>query len=251
MKRIHFVGGEKGGVGKSVLARVLAQYHIDRNRPFAAFDGDLSNGALMRYYGDYSTAIDISDFESVDEIAEAAAENGLDVIVDLAAQSARDIDRWMNETGLLELGAELGIGVTFWHVMDDGSDSVRLLEKTLETYGDAPEYILVRNLGRGSDFSLLNESEAKAIADGYGAQTIDLPGLHPGTMRKIDRVGASLWAAANNKDEARGPSLGIIERQRVKVWLNKAYAQLDAALPVVEEAAEPMSDEWSQLPESV
>jgi len=46
-------------------------------------------------------------------------------------------------------------------------------------------------------------------------------------MRKIDRVGASLWAAANNKDEAVGPTLGMLERQRVRVWLSNAYKLLD------------------------
>ena len=46
MSKIHFVGGEKGGVGKSVLARLLAQYHIDRGLPFSAFDSDRSHGAL-------------------------------------------------------------------------------------------------------------------------------------------------------------------------------------------------------------
>ena len=30
MANIHLIGGEKGGVGKSVVARVLAQYMIDQ-----------------------------------------------------------------------------------------------------------------------------------------------------------------------------------------------------------------------------
>jgi len=230
MIRIHFIGGEKGGVGKSVLARILAQYHIDRNKPFNAFDGDLSHGALIRYYGEYSQAVDISNFESVDQIAEVASEQGCDVIVDLAAQSARSIDRWMEESGLVELAEEIGITVTMWHVMDDGTDSIRLLDKTLSTYGSGPEYILVRNRGRGSDFSLFDKSAAKAKAESFGAQTIDLPQLHAGSMRKIDRIGASLWSAANNKDTSIGPTLGLLERQRVKVWLNKAYAELDRVL---------------------
>ena len=29
MATIHLIGGEKGGVGKSLLARILAQYFID------------------------------------------------------------------------------------------------------------------------------------------------------------------------------------------------------------------------------
>ena len=248
MIRIHFVGGEKGGVGKSVLARVLAQYHIDRNIPFTAFDGDLSHGALIRYYGEYAKAVDISKFDSADQIAEATAELGCDVIVDLAAQSSRNIDRWMEESGLVELAEEIGLVVTLWHVMDDGSDSVRLLEKTLSTYGSGLEYILVRNHGRGSDFTLFDKSETKTKAESFGAQTIDLPQLHAGSMLKIDRVGASLWSAANNKDKSLGPTLGLLERQRVKVWLNKAYEELDSVLEtsVIDED---LSDEFK--PEAI
>ncbi|MDO9048516.1 MAG: hypothetical protein Q7U66_12385 [Methylobacter sp.] len=40
MSAIHFIGGEKGGVGKSVVARVLAQYMIDNEIPFIGFDTD-------------------------------------------------------------------------------------------------------------------------------------------------------------------------------------------------------------------
>ncbi|WP_022950446.1 hypothetical protein [Leucothrix mucor] len=230
MTRIHFVGGEKGGVGKSVLARVLAQYHIDKEKPFTAFDGDLSHGALVRYYGDYTQAVDIASFESADQIAEAAVESGCDVIVDLAAQAARPLDSWITESGLVDFSEDAGVGITLWHVMDDGTDSVRLLEKVLDTYGAGPQYILVRNHGRGGDFSLFDESDAKARAMALGARVMDLPSLHAGSMRKIDRAGASLWAAANNKDKVKGPTLGMMERQRVKVWLSKAYAELDKAL---------------------
>lgn len=230
MSRIHFVGGEKGGVGKSVLARLLAQYYIDHELHFSAFDGDLSHGALVRYYGEFSSPVDISRFESADQIAETAAESGHDVIVDLAAQASRPLDRWMGETGLTELGAELGIRIILWHVMDDGTDSVRLLGEVLGTYGAGLEYVLVRNLGRGSDFSLFESSEEKERALALGAQIMDLPSLHAPTMRKMDRTGASLWAAANNKDPQAGPALGLMERQRVRVWLNKAYGELDPLL---------------------
>lgn len=44
MSHIHFVGGEKGGVGKSVTARLLAQWFIDRGESFAAIDADQSHG---------------------------------------------------------------------------------------------------------------------------------------------------------------------------------------------------------------
>ena len=40
MSYIHFIGGEKGGVGKSLVARILAQYFIDKNLSFQGFDTD-------------------------------------------------------------------------------------------------------------------------------------------------------------------------------------------------------------------
>ena len=44
MARLHFIGGEKGGVGKSVVARILAQYFIDRQIPFLGFDTSMLLG---------------------------------------------------------------------------------------------------------------------------------------------------------------------------------------------------------------
>lgn len=230
MSRIHLVGGEKGGIGKSVLSRILAQYYIDKELPFKAFDADLSHGALMRYYTDFTSPVDIRNVESTDKIVEQAAESGQDVIVDLPAQASFTIDQWMTETGLSDFCKEIGIILTIWHVLDDGTDSVRLLEKAIETHGEGPEFIVVKNYGRGSDFSFFEESEAKSKAEAVGARVIELPGLHAGAMRKIDRIGASLWAATNNKDESLGPILGIMERQRVRTWLNNSYKALETVL---------------------
>ena len=90
MSTIHFIGGEKGGVGKSVVSRLCAQYCIDRAIPFAAADADGSHGALMRFYADYARPIDLTDFASADQILELATEQERRVLVDLPAQS----DRW-------------------------------------------------------------------------------------------------------------------------------------------------------------
>ncbi len=227
MSRIHFIGGEKGGVGKSVMARLLAQYYIDREIPFKVFDADLSHGAMLRYYADYSESVDLTEFESADRIIEQAAESGVTTIVDMAAQASKHLDRWVSEAGLLEFADELGIALTFWHVMDDGADTLKLLRNLLDGYGKSASYVVVRNYGRGSDFSYFDASENTSLVQDLGARLIDLPGLHPPTMRKIDHISASFWGAAHNTRSELGPSLGLLERQRVKTWLNKTYAQLD------------------------
>ena len=54
MANIHLIGGEKGGVGKSLMARILAQYLIDKQLPFLGFDTDRSHGALVRFYAGFA-----------------------------------------------------------------------------------------------------------------------------------------------------------------------------------------------------
>ena len=91
MAHIHFIGGEKGGVGKSLVARLLAQYLIDHEQPFIGFDTDRSHGALMRFYAGYASPVVVDSYESLDAIIEAAvADPAVDgtqrcILVDLAA----------------------------------------------------------------------------------------------------------------------------------------------------------------------
>jgi len=230
MSSVNFIGGEKGGVGKSVLARLLAQYFIDRALPFVGFDTDRSHTSFSRFYADFASPVLVDSYEGLDQVVSvfdrsAEAPERPRVIVDLAAQTALPLARWVQDSDLISLLGDLGVAVNFWHVAEAGRDSVVLLEKLLATYGSGPGYVVVRNLGRGSDFSELDQSEAMQLALHLGARVISLPLLHEASMRKIDRQDLSFWAAVNR---ASGPdALGLLERQRVKTWLKKSYEAFD------------------------
>ena len=109
MANIHLIGGEKGGVGKSVVARLLAQYFIDHSIPFLGFDSDRSHGALMRFYANNTSPVLVDRYESLDAIVEAATENAeRRILVDLAAQAQEPLTKWMDESQLLEVAREIG-----------------------------------------------------------------------------------------------------------------------------------------------
>ena len=230
MSSLNFIGGEKGGVGKSVAARALAQYFIDREQPFTGFDTDRSHTSFTRFYADYASPVIVDSYEGLDRIVAALEGGSADtpvpsVIVDLAAQTAAPLARWVQDSDLLALLAEMGVTVNFWHVADAGHDSVDLLGRLLTTYGAGPGYVVLRNHGRGSDFSQLDASPAMAKARELGAYCIDLPALHETSMRKIDRQNTSFWAAIHDRNCP--DCLGMLERQRVKTWLRNAYASFD------------------------
>ncbi len=227
MTRLHFIGGEKGGVGKSVVSRILAQYFIDRSIPFLGFDSDRSHGSLLRFYGDYAAPVVIDQYDGLDRLVEAAAaQPDRRILVDLAAQTYGFLTQWIEESGLLDLRDELGLSLTYWHVMDSGRDSADLLAKLLDRFGDRLPLVVVLNAVRGGDFSILETSGALDRAKELGATVITLGRLQDSTMQRIDAHNTSFWAASTrgNKD---GASLGLLERQRVKYWLQKAYDEVD------------------------
>ena len=189
MATVHLIGGEKGGVGKSVVARVLAQYMIDNEIPFVGFDTDKSHGSLLRFYADYASPTIIDSYESLDAIIEVAAQNSNQrVLVDLAAQTHQAFAKWIDESGVLELAEELDIKIYYWNVMDSG---------------------------------------VKERALAFNAQVMILKRLHAPVMTKIDSNSYSFWAA-KNKDDKSLDALGLLERQRVKIWLNHAYKQIES-----------------------
>ena len=223
MAKVHFIGGEKGGVGKSMTARLLAQFYIDHDKPFLGFDCDASHGTFSRFYSEFASPIIIGEEDSLDGMLAALEEQpDHDLIIDLAAQAAQPLGKWIEETDVFGLLDELGYQVCLWHVMDDGADSVALLDKLLNRYQQpSVDFIVVKNLGRGSDFGRFEKSASYELAQQRDALIIELPKLQTKLTQKIDFNNSSFWAVANNRS-----LMNIAERQRMKVWLRNAYQQL-------------------------
>ena len=159
LSKVHLIGGEKGGVGKSMVSRLLAQYFIDHQLPYIGFDTDRSHGSLLRFYADYASPALVDSYEALDRIIEAAVEQpGSRVLVDLAAQTHEPLVKWMDESGVLDMADLSGITLNYWHVMDSGRDSVDLLARLLDRFGQRLHYVLVRNQLRGDAFGQLERS---------------------------------------------------------------------------------------------
>jgi hypothetical protein len=224
MSRIHLIGGEKGGVGKSFFARVLCQYFVDRDQPLAAIDADLSHATLARCYGEFTQAIDLERLESADGILDRALGADRRVVVDLPAQSLRLLDRWLESGQVISLARELQVPFTFWHVTDGGHDSVKALQLLLDRHGRSFRCVAVKNHGRGRSFELYDEARIPVLLDQYAGRQLDFPELDAATAHAVDRAGASFWAASQ-----RGETGGLTQlaRARTRRWLDQCYDGLD------------------------
>jgi hypothetical protein len=220
---VHWIGGEKGGVGKSVVARLLVQYWIDRAIAFRAFDTDRSHGALLRYYSGYAEPLDPTRFEELDRIVDAIEEPVEEVVVDLAAQTESDVEAWLASGEVIPLFERLGHELWWWYVIDDGKDSVRLLSRRLDRLERGVHPVCVLNRGRGRDFMLFDEAKLADRVLQRGGDLIEIPELHPRSMLKMDAYDKSFWAAIHNEDPEEGPCLARMERERAKVFIRRSH----------------------------
>ena len=123
------------------------------------------------------------------------------------------------------MAQEGGYSLAYWHVMDSGKDSVDLLKKLLDRFEARLNYVVVLNQLRGDNFDIFDKSPEKSRLAELGSPVISLKRLHEPVINKIDAGSTSFWAA-KNRSETDVKGLGILERQRVKMWLNSAYAEI-------------------------
>jgi hypothetical protein len=193
MSTIHFIGGEKGGVGKSVVARLCAQYCIDRAIPFVAADADGSHGALLRFYSDYTRPIDLSEYESADAILGLATESERRVLVDLPAQSDRLLSAWIQEAGMSRRGERRARRVLARD--DDGKDALITPDRLLSRWRRRRLVLHRQEPGRARlPRSTIDRDARRRRPTGRHDAGPARPG--PGGGRSTARR-ASFWAAVN------------------------------------------------------
>ena len=87
------------------------------------------------------------------------------------------------------------------------------------------QYVLVRNQVRGADFSGLEQSGEQSRAIGMGAHVVSVKKLNEHIIQKIDAASSSFWQAKASDKDSTG--LGLMDRQRVKMWLRDVYREID------------------------
>ncbi|MBW4566423.1 MAG: mobilization protein [Mojavia pulchra JT2-VF2] len=224
MPTIHLIDGEKGGVGKSLVARTMIQYCLDKKMPFVPVETDRSNPDVAGVYkGICQLAVfteDEKQADKADRIFELAMSKT--VVVNLAAQSHRAVQSWIEKNQLIELGESEGVSFCKWFVSTGGYDSLNLFRQSVNSSGDKISHILVKNFGLCDDWEHVNSDTAiQNIVKKYNIKTIDFPKLAYKERNIIDQNRLTFAEARAYKE------FGIISKQRVVNFLKLAYAAFE------------------------
>jgi len=223
---IYYVGGSKGGVGKSKLSFALIDYLITLEKKVLLLETDTSNPDTYKTHHPHEKDnmickiidLDVSEgwiklVNYADEFPEHVA------VINSAARSNTGIKKYgemLRET-LSELDREL---VTFW-MLNRQRDSLELLRGFLNAFPDALIHAC-RNMyfGAPEKFELYNKSKAHEII-GKKGKTLDFPDLADRVADKLYSDRLPVWIAL-----AEFP-LG--DRVELRRWRQKCAEMFQAA----------------------
>lgn len=231
MPTIHFVDGEKGGVGKSMFARCLAHYFECHQLDYTLVDADTNNDVFDCYGGIADISFKLADEEialssveanKVDQIFEAALEKP--VLVNLPANVHEQVTYWITSNDLLSelITEESGVTIIKWFLSNGEFDSLKAFNTSLGTFEDKLSHILVRNKGLLTNWSKSEQSDLyQETYKQHQFTVIDFPGLPKTEQNYIQELRIPLSQILTNRD------LSILSRQRLTKFVRETLAAID------------------------
>jgi hypothetical protein len=235
-RRLILVPSNKGGIGKTTVAKVIGEQHRRKNTGCIIVDADAGVGGLLRHLGDRDAEGEIlpaqsiesgvlaidwhQDVRSRDAIADVLA-HGRDVLIDLPGGSLGTLKALADETDLFEVVRSAGFEPTI----------VCCVTPYRETWGDVrdvqawlpnADIVAVVNEGFGDheDFTEWRSSKTRvALLAGRGREII-FPRLEPRIAARI------AWHRLRFCDAPTSELLAVLDRGRVHHWLRRATAAI-------------------------
>jgi hypothetical protein len=223
--RLILTHGEKGGVGKTTAARVIADFLDSREAQFRAFDAEGETGQLLRFHSQATTPIDVTKAVSVAPVLDYLMDGGGKrlALVDLGARTGADLKGWLYRAGALEEAEDGGLGITVVYVLGGAVDSVGHLKECYDELGRVVDYVVVKNYGVANSFELYEQSNIREELLNNGAREIAFPALDGAVYQSVDKASISFQDFIDN----RGGDFSYTERRYCRTWLRECFLELE------------------------
>ena len=229
--RLILTHGEKGGVGKTTVARILADYLVSRDTTFRAFDAEGATGQLLRFHPEETDAVAVESAAAIAPVLDYLMESSGQrlALVDLGARSGEDVKSWLYRGGAREEAEAARLGITVVYVLGGAVDSVGHLKECFAALGREVSYLIVKNFGVAGKFDVYDNSKVREELRAAGAREIEIPALDGSVYQSVDKSSLSFTAFA----DGRGGTFGYTERRYCRTWLRECFVALDAAATVL------------------
>lgn len=228
---IVVTGGDKGGVGKSFVARIKAALLRSTGQIVVGFDGDARNAHLERYYG---RAMAVArphlrrEHGWADLYAgwEGAPDDAV-VLIDLPGNIGDTVERELVRIHRIAEALDRDL-IHVW-VCDEEEDSVTLLRR-VQGLAHAANTLVVLNGRFGAsprDFELWNASDLRTELLAHGARETYVPALPIRPRTKIARARCPF-------DDVSAARLAVWERVDFDMWWERVAVAFKGFLEMME-----------------
>lgn len=244
--------GEKGGVGKSTLARGLLDLDRTDGRPVAAYDADGQIGQLIQHHGmrddrgrllaDQEPERGVVPFDVRADGDRDTLLNLLDrqaprVLVDLPAAALHELAALLDDrsASFIEEVRSAGYRPVVVIVITPLLASIRSAKRLIDTLGGLCEFVVVKNAFFGDEdaFPLYDGftdgrgqprgGKTRAAVEAQGGVTVPMPCLHARTYSLLDLENLTFEQAVADDRLPRA------DRSRVHRWRNNLRVNLSQA----------------------
>lgn len=220
------VDSEKGGVGKSTFARVIAQWLVDKEVKVIGFDCDRSNQSFADYY-DKTLPIKLAYFTEdknqawqADHLLETAIEFESHLVADLPAQTHRSQLAYFHNGGLRAAKRSKLQFIKFF--LCTCYYSAEQFVDSVISFGSEIPHVLVLNEGLCSDFSFLDDFEAfQTLLEERSFPIVKMPEI---SYREREVINTFRYSYA---EAIESEHLTLVGKQRLADFLFDCYEQLD------------------------
>src|ERR1700693_500592 len=226
---VIIVGADKGGVGKTTVARTLLDYLIAHQIPARAFDTEAPKGTLKRFHPDSTDIVDINQVADQMKIFDTL--NSADVpvtVIDVRAGLMAQTLRALRDFGFIDAARKGQITFAVFHILAPTIASRDEIADTAAFLGDA-RYFLVKNFINNTHFFQWDEkthsSYFRKIKD---AVEITIPKLNEMATEQVDLASVPyVTFIANKKQNGEPAAYSFVLRGYVRHWLGNVWAEYD------------------------
>ena len=156
-RALHIIMQGKGGVGKSTVARFLAEFLLDHGAPPTCFDLDAVNPSFSAVKALKATASDIMDGDLIDPrkfdaVVEAVLGTSDAVVIDCGASTFNPMLAYIDEIDLFAVLGDAGFNVHLHTVISGGADlqdTVQGFATLAKRFGGAAQLVVWLNPKNG------------------------------------------------------------------------------------------------------
>src|ERR1700680_3501024 len=149
---VILVGADKGGVGKTTVARPLLDYFGAHNTPTRAFDTESPRGTLKRFHPAVTEVVDVNSVPDQMKIFDTLGNAEAKVtVIDVRAGLLTPTLQALSDIGFIESAKKGQITFAVFHILGPSIASLQEINETAAYLGDA-RYFMVKNFINNTHF---------------------------------------------------------------------------------------------------